>query len=65
MSVLPTLILVTSMLFVKILWAHTPVRVRRDIQGMEKHVMVSYKMKDKMSVKEGLSVFSSSSFKLF
>ena len=51
MNVLPTLILVTSTLFVKILRAHTPVRVRRDIQGMEKHVMVSYKMKNKIPVK--------------
>ena len=51
MSVLPTLIVVTSMLFVKILWAHTPVRVRQDIQGMEKHVMVSLKLKEKIPVK--------------
>ena len=41
MSALRTLIAVTSTLFVKILRAHTPVRVRQDIQGMEKHVMVS------------------------
>ena len=51
MSVLPTLIVVTSMLFVKILWAHTLVRVRQDIQGMEKHVMVSLKLKEKIPVK--------------
>ena len=51
MSVLPTLIVVTSMLFAKILWAHTLVRVRQDIQGMEKHVMVSLKLKEKIPVK--------------
>ena len=50
MSVLPTLILVMLMLFVKILRAHTSVRVRRDIQGIETHVMVSQKMKEKMPV---------------
>ena len=40
LSVLPTLILVTSMLFVKILRAHTPACVNLDIRGMEQHVMV-------------------------
>ena len=50
MSALRTLIAVTSTLFVKILRAHTPVRVRRDIQGIETHVMVSEKMKEKMPV---------------
>ena len=51
MSALRSLIAVTSTLFVKMLRAHTPVRVRRDIQGMEKHVMVSQKMKEKIPVK--------------
>lgn len=36
MSVQLTFILVTSMLLVKIPWAHTPVRVKLDLRGMKK-----------------------------